>query len=234
MKYTSEIVKLRENNFLNIVNTLSFNEFFFEQIIKILKPNDKILDIGTGNGYILSELQKRVLNIKLDFFGVDISKSMIEQARSLTSTILFKIASNYNLPFSNNYFDIITSKNVTNFDANELFRVLKNDGFVIFREYGEGKGLIEVSNLFSNRLINSRSIENYINEFKEAGFTLFFSQSFIIKRRFKTIDEIINTIKSFSYVKNFSDNDIDLIKQKLNNLEITSDPFLIILKKEKK
>jgi ubiquinone/menaquinone biosynthesis C-methylase UbiE len=67
------------------------------------KKNEKILDLGCGNGRFSKYLQET------DYTGVDFSEKMIEQAKKRFPDKKFIVADALNLPFEDNYFDKIYS-----------------------------------------------------------------------------------------------------------------------------
>ena len=103
-----------------------------------------VLDIGCGTGNFLRELKKR--NPRL-LTGVDISESMLEIARELSSgtDIKFIRCDAENLPFDDESFDIVTSTIAFHHFENpkrvlsETYRVLKSSGRVVISDLsGEG------------------------------------------------------------------------------------------------
>ena len=95
----------------------------------------RILDVGTGPGWLLLKLNQ--LNRHFTVSGVDISESMIEMARKnirnagKSNEIEIYTASAADLPFADNSFDLVVStgsahhwKNAT-VCLNEIHRVLK-------------------------------------------------------------------------------------------------------------
>ena len=79
-------------------------------------------------------------NFDIEGYGADISEKMIDNAKKLNSTMHFVVADCENIPFENNFFDIITVcasfhhfPNVTVF-AHEAFRLLKPNGKIYIAE----------------------------------------------------------------------------------------------------
>jgi len=73
----------------------------------------RILDIGTGPGYLPIEIAKRSQN--LEIIGIDISPAMVKIAgmnkenMRLTERVKFQLTSAANLPFEAGYFDFVLS-----------------------------------------------------------------------------------------------------------------------------
>lgn len=101
-----------------------------------LLDGDKILEIGCGNGYILSLLNR--LDMKLKLVGVDRDKRALSDAKKFIANKEVELiyASAENLPFRNNSFNkIVMSAVIEHVDNDkkvleEAFRILKKDGIL--------------------------------------------------------------------------------------------------------
>lgn len=103
-----------------------------------LRDNDRILELGHGNGNHLQELFSCANN--LEYSGIDISELMMQEAEKysienkLDKRANFLLYDGTNIPFADNSFDKIFSVNTIYFWQhpvqllNELNRVLKPDG----------------------------------------------------------------------------------------------------------
>lgn len=76
--------------------------FLFEDY---LTEDEKVLDLGCGNGRWFKLFQKK----KIDYIGVDFSERLIKIAKRNYPQTKFQTADILKLPFSNNYFDKIYS-----------------------------------------------------------------------------------------------------------------------------
>lgn len=217
----------------NNLNNSQINDLFFDLIVSSLKDGCNVLDIGTGNGYVINEITKRA-KCKINLYGNDSSSIMLSQAIKNNPYATFKMCSNYKLDFASDYFDIVVAKNVTRFSAKEIYRVLKPNGIFIFREYGKGKGLVEVSKLFKHKLIRSRSKSFYDNKLKKAHLSQLRSEYVYFYREFNGVDSIIDTIKAFPFIKELNDDDITKLKRSFSDKKILikSDAILLVYKKE--
>lgn len=208
------------------------NEKFFEIIKEHLKEAMVVLDIGTGNGYVLSEIIKRN-PIPLRLYGVDNSTRMIELAkRNLAEKATIIESSADCLPFEDGSFDLITAKNVTRINMGEVYRVLKKGGVFVFREYGRGKGLCEITKLFPGRIIRQREPQFYIDSACDAGLTMISFVHYMIVRRYRSPEELITIVQSFPFIENFGESDAELIIEKCRDAVVTSDPFIMVCRKE--
>ncbi len=99
-----------------------------------IKKNSKILDVACGTGNFLGRLEK--LNIGLELFGLDESQGMIVKACKKFKNINFLIDNAENLPFTKNYFDLLTIIDAFYYFKNkekiisECSRVLKSGGYL--------------------------------------------------------------------------------------------------------
>lgn len=108
-----------------------------EEVIKEL-DSGKILDVGTGPGYLPLEIAKRTTDIEIT--GIDLSPTMVKIATKnaksmrLSQKVKFKVANASSLPFENEYFDFVVS--TVSFHhwlqpvkcLKEIHRVLKEKG----------------------------------------------------------------------------------------------------------
>ncbi|GAX86851.1 conserved hypothetical protein [Lebetimonas natsushimae] len=113
-----------------VTDNLSYMDKEYIKRLKEILPKDKklkVLDVGCGKGVIINELKKEFPNIK--FFGID---PVFEKENILKGSV-------YNIPFNDNYFDIVMTFEVlqhTYIDSalKEIKRVLKNNGEIIIGE----------------------------------------------------------------------------------------------------
>ncbi|MEI6264178.1 MAG: class I SAM-dependent methyltransferase [Sphingobacteriia bacterium] len=130
--HLTHLAEQGENPFMSEEYWQSLEAVTLKQIVTILKPGDKILDVGVGLGRLLSQIE-----LSVDKFGVDISKSYLSEAKAKGINVcLSKIEE---LPYHDNLFDVIVTTDVLEhvFDLNqcvkEIKRVLKPNGYLIVR-----------------------------------------------------------------------------------------------------
>ncbi|OQB44489.1 MAG: Demethylrebeccamycin-D-glucose O-methyltransferase [Parcubacteria group bacterium ADurb.Bin159] len=124
----------------------------FRKFNKFIKSNDKILDIGCGNGRLYSIFRKE----NIQYFGIDTSSKMINLAKNKwpneSNNPIFTNGNILDIPFSSNFFDIVFSLAVLHHIPSlslrekaikECARVLKPQGFLV----------ISVWNLFSFKFL---------------------------------------------------------------------------------
>ncbi|RLC40085.1 MAG: hypothetical protein DRH33_01040 [Candidatus Nealsonbacteria bacterium] len=107
--------------------------FLFDDYVR---PGDKVLDLGCGNGRFFEILKDK----GVDYIGVDFSERLIEIAKKRYPQVKFQVADALNLPFPNNFFDKvytiavlhhIPSKEFRQRFLEEAKRVLKPGGLLI-------------------------------------------------------------------------------------------------------
>lgn len=112
-------------------------------MLSVIKPTDKILDVGCGPGTITCDLGTYVPQGSV--IGVEPTKEIIEEASSKSAengikNVKFEVASVYKLPYKDDTFDIVHSHQVIihlkdRVDAiKEMKRVTKPNGYVCCRE----------------------------------------------------------------------------------------------------
>lgn len=114
----------------------STDDYLFYSLNKIGITGKKILDFGCGDGRYGIELIKLGAS---ELKGIDLSKKMIQLANKSKekenfSNIEFLVADGNNIPFEDQYFDIVIANFVLvhflelDKPFKEIFRVLKNNG----------------------------------------------------------------------------------------------------------
>lgn len=130
---------------LNRVISLGSDMKWKKKIVDLIRkknPN-KILDVATGTADLAIMLSDSKAS---EIVGVDISEGMLKVGRkkiedkNLTNRITLTQADSENLPFEDNYFDVITvAYGIRNFEnlekgLSEMFRVLKPGGTFVILE----------------------------------------------------------------------------------------------------
>ncbi|OGC51255.1 hypothetical protein A2982_04115 [candidate division WWE3 bacterium RIFCSPLOWO2_01_FULL_39_13] len=196
----------------------------------------KILDIGTGNGFVLNEVAKNLnKRKKSELVGIDLSPEMVKRAKTYCADyngIIILEADNFSIPFADNYFDVVTNKLSTNFSVSEVFRVLKKGGLFIFKEYGLLKGMGVIAETFKDR-VNVIDPVIYLKKIRDhKPQNMMYSQFYFEKSYTK--DEIRNILAMAPIIRDFNEKkDMKIIKSLFaeGNITITSDPFLIVVVK---
>jgi tRNA (uracil-5-)-methyltransferase TRM9 len=107
-----------------------------EILSQYVSDGDRILDLGCGNGRLLKVLRGR----KMEYFGLDTSKKLIEIARREHPQNRFEVGDILNLPYSDDFFNKvfvirtlhhIPSKEFRLQALREARRVLKPGGLLV-------------------------------------------------------------------------------------------------------
>ena len=231
--YNKEKAQSREDFFRdNAPTASSVNDFFFQLIYEGVPAGAKILDIGTGNAFVIEQLARRYPSRYRGLWGIDLSIEMLEKARERTSGLDIQIflGDNADLPFQADFFDAVTAKNVTNFSESEVYRVLKSPGKFFFKEYGLGKGLKEIADIFRGRLVRARYPSFYTQRLESAGFRNIVVKELDIKREY-SFEELLQIMQIFPFLDQVGEEDKRKIKSffgEKDKVQITSDQIIII------
>lgn len=150
---------------------LKFNQESIEAYNRHFKAglkNKKLIDLGCGNGFDLSQFKKKGAEI----YGIDSSYEMVIEAAKTNPSAIIKHASFEYLPFENSYFDYVVSKWAfqTSEDIlsiyKEVNRILKPGGKFIFlachpiRQFLEKK--CSKKSYFKKELVESLFFDNQV------------------------------------------------------------------------
>lgn len=141
------------------MGNISLNKF----MMQVVPPSagDKVLDIGFGVGLMFEELINKVE--KGEVHGIDFSKDMVRKCKNTFSKYINKKqltlheASIANIPYEDEYFNIIYTCNTLYFwqnplsDAQEILRVIKPGGKLVvgFRSDVEFENIDVDRNIFT-------------------------------------------------------------------------------------
>ena len=139
------------------------------------EPRLNILDVGCGVGFysgkMLEYLGQKSLDDRVNFWGIDISKSVVQKAAKRYTEMQFAIGSSFHLPYLTGSLDIIFSI-FSPFEAQEIFRVLKPGGIIMvvrpganhLKELGEliyGKFQLQGNQLDLSESLDVKLIKKY-------------------------------------------------------------------------
>ena len=119
------------------------------KLVEILdcQENENVLEIGFGTGATLVQLTSSYP--KTFFYGIEASKEMYKKAKKRIQfcllnkrSKLYVLGENYKTPFENNFFDKVYAESVLAIQEkgnlkvflNEIKRILKSDGVLVFNE----------------------------------------------------------------------------------------------------
>lgn len=134
----------------------------------------KVLDVGCGNGYILSKYAKEGAKV----FGIDITSTAVSLCRRRFKFLGikgdFREASAEKLPFKDKTFDYVCSMGVLHHVANtekavkEIFRVTKPGGRVIIMVYHRNSALYKLK-LPLLSFLKKKTMQQLVNELDGIG-----------------------------------------------------------------
>ena len=116
-----------------------------------IKENDSVLDVGCGNGTLLSKLAEAKA---ISGFGIDISLQMIENAKLRYPEFQFAVSSCEKMPFPDNMMDTITVCAAfhhfpdVNAFASEAKRLIKQGGSLYIAEVCFPPLIRHIANVF--------------------------------------------------------------------------------------
>lgn len=141
LEHSKKIASIADDKVWKIVT--SAGQFRYDRKYEFIKSKVnfkkglKLLEIGCGTG----ELTRRLPNPKISLIATDISPRLIEIAKKKIKNkkVRFKVSSVENLKFKDNSFDVIIGNSILHHlnilsAVNELKRVLKNKGQIVFIE----------------------------------------------------------------------------------------------------
>ncbi|MBS83430.1 MAG: malonyl-[acyl-carrier protein] O-methyltransferase BioC [Gammaproteobacteria bacterium] len=134
--------------------------------IKMIKINPKkILDIGSGTGYLSNKLKK--IFPKSEIVCMDISSDMINLSKEKYSNLLHLVADADDLPFKSLSFDFVISsftfhwcKNIEKI-LSKITKILDNNGLLIFATVGPDT-LNELDNMFK-AIDNKKHVNDFLD-----------------------------------------------------------------------
>jgi SAM-dependent methyltransferase len=134
----------------------------------------KVLDVGCGNGYVLSRYAREGADVS----GVDITPTGVELTRKRFELMGlegdFWVASAEDLPFADASFDCVSSTGVihhtpsTENAIEEIYRVLKPGGRLILMVYHRNSAMYRI-NFPLQRLLSRKSTQQLVNEVDGVG-----------------------------------------------------------------
>jgi SAM-dependent methyltransferase len=133
-----------------------------------------VLDVGSGNGYVLSRYARAGAKV----FGIDLSHTAVNLCRKRFEIMGlkgdFQIANAEKIPFEDNTFDCVCSMGVLHHTPNtenaiaEIYRVMKKNGRLILMFYHKNSALYRVG-MRLQAIIKMKSIRQLVNEVDGIG-----------------------------------------------------------------
>ena len=167
---------------MNDVMSFGAHRFWKKKFIEVVNPSkkDRIIDIGSGSGDLVLEIQKKYPNAKIDI--VDLNDEMLKEGkkRIKKGNVGFYLQNAENLTFKDNSYDkyliSFCLRNITNLEQSltEAFRILKPGGQYYCLEFSQPTS-IPLSNIykyyksniipfFGKIFSNNQQAYNYLSE----------------------------------------------------------------------
>ncbi|MGE3724342.1 MAG: class I SAM-dependent methyltransferase [Candidatus Sericytochromatia bacterium] len=170
----------------NIPHPLGSRDFFihFDKMREEIEPLEysyelheytqfkgkKVLDIGCGNGYVLSKYAQEGANVT----GIDITETAIDLCKKrfdfMNLNGVFQVENAESLPFEDNTFDCVCSMGVLHHTPNptkaieEIYRILKPNGRLIVMFYHKNSFYYRWK-LRLLSIMTKKSLSQLVNEF---------------------------------------------------------------------
>ena len=168
-------------------NSNNLNREVFYSHLDFVKPGMKLLDLACGDGTDLVYYKK----LGADIYGLDASDELIKIAETKLNGANLKVALFENIPFEDNYFDIVLSKYAIMTSANmepvfkEIHRVLKSGGMMMylvthpFRQFFEKKE--EKADYFEQKIVDSHILGDTVTVKEPTHIMTEFLNDFLFK-----------------------------------------------------
>lgn len=217
-----------------------------------LNRESKVLEVGCTNGFTSLEIS-RILECEV--IGVDINeKSLINaQKRVKKENVKFQRANAYNLPFKDNYFDLVICGNATSFmpkkkkAVEEYIRVVKDWGFVVLTPMyyikEPPKEIVDNISEIIGTKIDIIKKEGWLSLFEKSGLEVYYSSDYVFKsRREEDIQEYSQIFTEKPHLSGLSDNLKFKIQEKWgkimkvfnDNIRYVGYPIILLRKREEK
>ena len=189
---------------------------FFEYLKKFANKNFRILDLGCGSGELtlkLSPFFKEIVCIYPFYYYIKSAEKFKKAVES--KNVVFRVADGKNLPFEDDYFDIVFSSRgplSANIDfIRESFRVLKKEGMMIEETIGENDK-IELKKIFGrgqNYPNQETKLETVKKLLAQSGMKLVESKYFKFYQVYSSINDVVEILERTPIIPDF-----DKIKDK--------------------
>jgi ubiquinone/menaquinone biosynthesis C-methylase UbiE len=168
-------------------NSNNLNREVFYSHLDFVKPGMKLLDLACGDGTDLVYYKK----LGADIYGLDASDELIKIAETKLEGVNLKVGLFENIPFEDNYFDIVLSKYAIMTSANmepvfkEIHRVLKPGGMMMylvthpFRQFFEKKE--EKADYFEQKIVDSHILGDTVTVKEPTHIMTEFLNNFLFK-----------------------------------------------------
>ena len=214
----------------------------YEEILKkYLKPEYKLLDMGTGGGEFLLSLKHPYNNTSVTEMWIPNVELCKERLEPLGIQVK-QVFNDSELPFEDNTFDIIINRHAS-FEIKEVKRILKPDGIFITQQVGGKNNEVLSKALIKDiaRLYEDNTFDNNLKNLRNNLFEILYANEYSPYLRFKDIGAIVYFAKIIKWeFPNFSvENCFDKLcklNEELNvkgYIESLEHRYILVCKKQK-
>lgn len=194
---------------------------FYDEVVKHSNKTGNLLDIGTGGGEKILDIANKFISVT----GIDNSPEMIKTAeinktKSKIDNADFIVMDSSRLLFPDSVFDTVSCRHA-DFNAQEVFRVLKNDKTFLTQQVGEGdkinlKQWFGRGQNFGKK--DGTAIQKYATDLKNAGFLEIKIQMYDAKEYYYSQEDLIFLLQNTPIIPRFgeSNNDFSILAEFIN------------------
>ncbi|MBN1160927.1 MAG: class I SAM-dependent methyltransferase [Dehalococcoidales bacterium] len=183
---------------------------YYNFVLPHLDKAEKMLDMGTGGGEVLSQFAP----LPLTTYATEQYHPNVAVARKRLEPLGVKVFEleeeksppySAHLPFKDAFFDLILNRHEAYYPP-ELMRILKTGGVFITQQVGSLNNATLVQFFLGKTIpISNWNLKSAVDELKAAGFKIFKQQEDIQFFRFYDIGAIVYFLKAVPWtIKNFS------------------------------
>lgn len=178
----------------------------YEEVLKVCKCTDLLLDIGTGGGEAILAIHDAAQLL----VGIDLSSGMIQTAktnlmRAGVSNIRFIQMDAEKLDFPEQFFDIVSCRH-SGFSAHQVAKVLTDSGTFLTQQVSEGdKNNLKVAFGRGQSYGDPEGelMRKYIQDLSEAGFTEIKSFEYDSVEYYQSPEDLIFLLKHTPIIPDF-------------------------------
>jgi ubiquinone/menaquinone biosynthesis C-methylase UbiE len=185
---------------------------FYEEVRTRCKPDDVMLDIGTGGGESVLTLAEYVhLAVGIDYSNGMIEKAIDHLQSSSITNVRFTLMDYEQLQFPEQFFNVVSDRQC-GFNSKEVARVLTHDGVFLTQQVSEADKL-NLKQAFGRGQMygtdNGTLLKQYLRDLAEAGFTDIQTFTYDADAYYETSEDLIFLLKHTPIIPNFGQKESD-------------------------